>query len=184
MTDELQLKETCLITEKVYNGRLLQVYSDDIRMPHGVKAYREYIKHLGAVCVVPITDDGQIVIERQWRYPMGKALLEIPAGKLDSVEEDHEEAARRELREETGATAEEMIYLGELYPTPAYSTEVIYMYLAKGLSFGERELDEDECLTVERMPLSALVDEILKGNVPDGKTQAAVLRAAAYLSAQ
>lgn len=182
MTDDLSLKELQLTSEQVYDGGLLKVFRDDIQMPHGVKAYREYIKHLGAVCVVPITDDGKVVIEHQWRYPMGKALLEIPAGKLDSVDEDHEEAARRELREETGAVATEMIYLGELYPTPAYSTEVIYMYLAKGLTFGERSLDEDECLTVETVPLKDLVKAILNGEIPDGKTQAAILRAAAYLA--
>lgn len=182
MTDFWDLEEKQLISEKVFDGRLLKVYSDDIVLPNGAKAYREYIKHVGAVCVVPITDDGKVIVERQWRYPMGKVLLEIPAGKLDSKEEDHESAARRELREETGAIAKDMIYLGELYGTPAYSDEVIYMYLATGLTFGERELDEDEFLTVETIPLADLVDEILQGNVPDAKTQAAILRAAAYLT--
>ena len=105
-------------------------------------------------------------------------VLEIPAGKLDSPDEDPTEAALRELREETGATCEKLTYLGPLYTTPALIDEVIHMYMAEGLSFGETDFDEDEFIEVERIPLSELVDRICRGEVPDSKTQAAVLRAA------
>ena len=106
--------------------------------------------------------------------------MEIPAGKLDSKDEDHEEAARRELREETGYTAKEMIPLGKFYPACAYSDEAIWMYLAKGLTMGERHPDEDEFLDVELIPLKALVKQVLDGQIPDAKTQIAILKAAIY----
>lgn len=172
------LMERQLSTEEIFNGRLLQVYRDAVALPDGSTAGREYIRHVGAVCVVAVTDQGQVVVERQCRYPMGKVVLEIPAGKLDSKEEDPLSAVRRELREETGAEAKNWISLGEFYPTPAYSDEVIHMYLATGLSFGEAHRDNDEFLSVELIPFDELVNEIQHGRVPDGKTQAAVLRAA------
>jgi len=107
-------------------------------------------------------------------------VLEIPAGKLDSKQEDHESAARRELEEETGYTARELIPLGKFYPACAYSDETIWMYLAKGLELGERHPDEDEFLDVELIPLKDLVAEVLAGRIPDAKTQIAILKAAAY----
>ena len=107
---------------------------------------------------------------------MGAGITAIPAGKLDYIGEDPASAALRELREETGAVAGELIPLGRFYPTCAYSTEVIYMYLARQLTFGERELDEDEFLNVFRLPLRELVDRVLRGEIPDAKTQAAALR--------
>jgi ADP-ribose pyrophosphatase len=106
---------------------------------------------------------------------MHEVTLEIPAGKLDSKSEDPLEAAKRELREETGATADKMTYLGKYYPTPAYSDEVIHMYLAEGLKFGEQSLDDDEFLSTELVSISELADRIVSGEVPDGKTQAAIL---------
>jgi len=114
---------------------------------------------------------------RQYRYPFGKVLLEIPAGKLDSPGEDPLDAAKRELKEETGAKAEEFMFMGEYYPTCAYSTEIIYMYLAKGLSFGETDLDEDEFIEVERIPIKTLFDMVMRGDIRDGKTQTAILKA-------
>ena len=141
------------------------------------KSKREYIKHVGAACVVPVDDEGNVIIEKQFRYPFSKVLTEIPAGKLDSKAEPHLDAALRELKEETGYSAEKMIYLGEFYPTCAYSDEIIHMYLATGLKKGEQKLDDDEFVGVEKMPLEELVAEIMKGNIPDGKTQVALLRA-------
>ncbi|MBR2354062.1 MAG: NUDIX hydrolase [Clostridia bacterium] len=165
-------------SENIFDGTVLHVYRDDILLPDGKPAHREYIKHVGAVCVVPLTDKGEVICVRQYRYPFSDVLLEIPAGKLDSSDEDPDLAARRELREETGADCKSLTYLGKYYGSPALIGETIHMYLAEGLSFGELDLDEDEFLEVERIPLSELVREILDGNVPDGKTQAAVLRVA------
>lgn len=175
------LFEKQLASENVFKGHLLDVYSDKIELPNGNTSVREYIKHVGAACVVPIDSDGNIIIERQFRYPFHKVLTEIPAGKLDSKEEPHLEAALRELREETGYSAEKMVYLGEYLPTCAYSDEVIHMYLASGLTKGEQQLDDDEFVGVEKMPLKEAVKEIMNGNIPDGKTQTAILKAYLYL---
>lgn len=175
------LFEKQLSSEKVFSGVLLNVYSDEIELPNGNKSKREYIKHVGAACVVPLDNEGNIIIEKQFRYPFGRVLTEIPAGKLDSKKEPHLEAALRELREETGYSAEKMVYLGEFYPTCAYSDEIIHMYLATGLSQGSQQLDEDEFVGVEKMPLEKAVEEIMKGNILDGKTQTAILKAYLYI---
>lgn len=175
------LTEKQISSESVYKGRLLDVYRDKIELPNGHTSTREYIRHVGAACVVPVDADGNIIIEKQFRYPFNAVLTEIPAGKLDSKEEPHLEAALRELKEETGFTAEQMIYLGEFYPTCAYSDEIIHMYLATGLVKGEQKLDEDEFVGVEKMPLEKAVEEIMNGNIPDGKTQTAILKAYLYL---
>ena len=175
------LFEKKISSTNVYKGRLLDVYCDDIELPNGHKSKREYIMHVGAACVVPVDNDGNIIIEKQFRYPFHKVLTEIPAGKLDSKQEPHLDAALRELKEETGYTAEEMIYLGEFLPTCAYSDEIIHMYLATGLSLGEQKLDDDEFVGVEKMPLEEAVKEIMNGNITDGKTQTAILKAYLYL---
>ena len=177
MMTELELRETQLSSKGIFDGRILHVFEDTVRLPNGAAASREYLRHIGAVCVIPVLEDGSVLVERQYRYPVAQVLTEIPAGKLDYIGEDPREAALRELREETGAVASELIPLGPFYPTCAYSTEVIHMFLARGLTFGERELDEDEFLNVFRMPLRELVEKILNGEIPDAKTQAAALRA-------
>ena len=178
------LIEKQLSSENVFKGVLLDVYRDEIELPNGKNAKREYIKHVGAACVVPVDNDGNIIIEKQFRYPFNKVLTEIPAGKLDSKSEPHLEAALRELKEETGYSADKMVYLGEFYPTCAYSDEIIHMYLATGLTKGEQKLDEDEFVGVEKMPIEEAVNEIMKGNIPDGKTQTAILKAYLYLKKQ
>ena len=171
------LTETKLTSEKIYSGCILDFYRDTVRLPNGGTAPRELTRHVGAVCIVPLLDDGRVIVERQFRYPVNEVITEIPAGKRDSRDEAPDDAARRELREETGATAAEWHALGLFCPVGAYSTERIQMYLARGLTFGERELDEDEFLNVFRMPLDELVDKVLAGEIPDAKTQAAALRA-------
>ena len=176
-----QLFEKQIASECKFEGRILDLYVDTVKLPNGHISTREYIKHVGAACVVPIDDDGNVVVEKQFRYPFGAVLTEIPAGKLDSKTEPHREAALRELAEETGCTAEEMIYLGEYYPTCAYSDEVIHMYLAKGIRAGEQHLDEDEFVNVEKVPLRELIDRVMAGEIKDGKTQTALLKAFLYL---
>ena len=171
------LTEVELSSEAKYDGDLLHIRRDTVRLPNGKTATREYNIHYGAVCVIPLLENGDVLLERQYRYPLRQVMTEIPAGKLDTADEDPLEAAQRELREETGATAAEWHALGLFCPVGAYSTERIQMYLARGLTFGERELDEDEFLNVFRMPLDELVDKVLAGEIPDAKTQAAALRA-------
>ena len=175
-----RLKETTFSSQLVFDGKILHLYRDDIRLPNGKPAEREVIRHIGAVCVIPLLDDGRVVMERQYRYPVGEVILEIPAGKLNSRDEDHEEAARRELEEETGYCAGTMIPLGKFYPACAYSDEAIWMYLAKDLHRGNCHPDEDEFLDVELIALQDLVRQVLAGEIPDAKTQIAVLKAAAY----
>lgn len=170
------LRETCISSDSVFEGKVLHVLVDQIRLPNGGQGFREYIKHKGAVAVLPLTETGEVICVRQYRYAVGDTVLEIPAGKLDSVDEVHEEAARRELREETGATCEHLHFLGTYIGSPAILDEKIDLYFAEGLTFGETEFDEDEFLEIERIPLSALVDEALAGRLPDGKTQLAVLK--------
>lgn len=174
------LKETTSASELIFDGRILHLYRDDIRLPDGTPAERELIRHIGAVCVIPVTDDGMAVMERQYRYPVDEVILEIPAGKLDSRDEDHEAAALRELEEETGYRAGRLIPLGKFYPACAYSDETIWMYLAKDLVKGDCHRDSDEFLDVELVPLKTLVQQVLQGEIPDAKTQIAVLKAAAF----
>ena len=174
---EPELRETQLSSREIFDGRILHVFEDTVRLPNGAAASREYLRHIGAVCVIPVLEDGSVLVERQYRYPVAQVLTEIPAGKLDTKDEDHLLAAQRELREETGATAERWTSLGLFYPACAYSDEVIEMYLAQGLHFGERHLDADEFLNVARVPLTELVEAVMAGRIPDAKTQIAILKA-------
>lgn len=166
-----------LHSELIFDGKVLHLYKDDILLPDGKTGFREYCKHIGAVCIVPITDEGEVLCVKQYRYAHRKMVLEIPAGKLDAPDEDPAAAAVRELREETGARCGKLTYLGPLYTTPALIDEVIHMYLAEQLTFGETDFDDDEFIEPMRIPLDTLVDSICRGEVPDAKTQAAVLRA-------
>ncbi len=172
---ELHLKEEQISSEEVYNGRIIRVTRDTVRLENGSEAVREVVHHPGGACVVPLTDDGQVLMVRQFRYPHGSDTLEVPAGKLE-YGEDPEQCARRELREEVGAEAEEFYSLGSLYPTPAYDREIIYMYLARGLHFSEQSLDADEFLDVEKLPLYEAVRRIMRDQIPDAKTQIALLK--------
>lgn len=174
--NDTHLIESPLASELIYDGKIVHLYKDTVTLPNGQPAIREVIRHVGAVCVVPLTDEGEVICVRQFRYPHAKVLLEIPAGKLDSKAEDHVEAALRELQEETGARCEKLTSLGQLLSTPAFVDEVIDMYLAEGLTFGDTSPDEDEFLDVVRIPLSDMVDSILQGEITDAKTQAAVLK--------
>ena len=149
---------------------------DTVRLPNGAAASREYLRHIGAVCVIPVLEDGSVLVERQYRYPVAQVLTEIPAGKLDAKDEDHCSRPSGSW-EETGATAERWTSLCLFYPACAYSDEAIEMYLAQGLHFGERHLDADEFLNVARVPLTELVEDVMAGRIPDAKTQIAILKA-------
>ena len=181
MEDFKNLTEVQTDSQEIYDGVILHVFKDTVSLPNGNPATREVIRHVGAVGVIPITEDGKVIIERQFRYPLDRVVTEIPAGKLDSFTEDRLSAAKRELEEETGYTAKEWISLGDYYPTPAYCDERITLYLARGLALGQRHLDEDEFLNFELVPLSDLVEDVMNGRITDGKTQVAVLKAARIL---
>ena len=170
------LKETCAASRNVFDGKVLHVFVDDIRLPNGKMGYREYIKHGGAVAVLPLTDAGEVICVKQYRYAIGRVTTEIPAGKLDSANEEHREAALRELREETGALCDRLTFLGTYIGSPAILSEKIDIYLAEGLTFGKTDFDEDEFIEIERVPLSALVEEAMEGKIMDGKTLFAIFK--------
>ena len=171
----MNLEEKQLSFDYKFKGRIINLRVDEALLPNGATATREVVEHNGGICVVPITENGEVLMVEQYRYPYGEVILEIPAGKRDGDEEPLE-GGKRELREETGAVAENYTFLGELYPTPGYCGEVIYMYLATGLSFGETDPDEDEFLNVKKIPLEKAVDMIMKGEIKDAKTQTAILK--------
>ena len=176
-----ELAETKAGSEEIFKGRILHVFNDRVRLPDGKMSSREVIRHIGAVCIIPVTDDGKIVLERQYRYPVDQVATEIPAGKLDSPDEDRLDAAKRELKEETGYTADNWIDLGLFYSAFAYSDEKISMFLATGLHKGERRLDAGEFLNVFELPLDEAVDQVMSGKITDSKTQTGILKAARYL---
>ncbi len=174
--NEEELIEKEKTSELIYDGRVLHLYKDTVTLPDGEEALREYCRHGGGVCVLPLTDDGEVICVRQYRYPHRRVTLEIPAGKLEKTDTDIRSAALRELEEETGAECRELIYLGQIYTSPALINEIIYVFFAKGLSFGEKDLDDDEFLECERIPLEKLVGMVCNDEIHDAKTQYAALR--------
>ena len=176
------MEEKTVSTKTIFDGKVIHLHLDDIRLPDGNVGFREYCTHNGAVCVIPLTSDNEVICVRQYRYAIRKPLLEIPAGKLDTKDENPDEAVRRELREETGAISDNITFLGLYYGSPALINEKIYMYMAQDLSFGETDLDDDEFLEVIKIPLEEMVAMVLRGEIEDGKTQAAVLRAYMHLN--
>ena len=176
-----RLREVRTGSEEIFDGVILHVQRDTVRLPNGSETIREVIRHIGAVCVIPVLDNGDVIMERQYRYPLDRVILEIPAGKLDAAGENRLSAVQRELREETGYTAEEWTEIGDFHPAPAYSDEFITMYLARGLQKGDRHLDADEFLDVYTVPLKDLVEDVMAGRISDAKTQVCVLKAARIL---
>jgi ADP-ribose pyrophosphatase len=163
------LIETCVDSKTVHQGPFLTLKCDTVRLPDGKQATREYVQHPGAVMVIPLFDDGRVLLESQYRYPMGKVMVEYPAGKLDSNERALA-CAVRELREETGYTAREYVYLTRVHPIISYSTEFIDIYLARGLTAGERKLDEGEFLELFTATVEEMSEWIRMGKVTDVKT--------------
>lgn len=177
----MHLEEKTLKSEVMYEGPIFTITHDTVELENGNEAIRDVLLHHGGVCVIPVTDDNEIYLVRQFRYPFHTATLEVPAGKLEKGE-NHAECGRRELLEETGCVCSEYTYLGEMLPTPAYNSEVTYMYMARGLSFDKQSLDPDEFLDVEKLPLSEAVQLVMDGQICDGKTQIAILKAARLLN--
>ena len=169
------LVERRVKSESVYDGHFLKVRRDQVALPGGATAFREYIVHPGAVMIVPLTDDGQLVVERQHRYPLDHVLLEFPAGKLDAGETSLH-CAQRELREETGYVAREWAYAGLLHNAPAYSDEFIEIWFARGLVAGAQELDEGEFVEVLAMSEAELLAQSASGKLTDAKTMVGLLK--------
>lgn len=167
--DDLHLRETTIESRQVYQGHFLDVRCDQVRLPSGALAQREYIRHPGAVMVVPLLDDGHVVIERQFRYPLNRVMTEFPAGKLDAGEPPLL-CAIRELREETGYSARQWARAGILHNAIAYSNEGIEVWFARGLQAGSRYLDDGEFLDVGSSTLEALEEQARSGELTDAKT--------------
>ena len=168
--DDAHLVETRTGGATLVSGGFLEVRRDDVRLPDGSTATREYIQHPGAVAVIPVLDDGRLVLVRQYRYPLGKVLLEFPAGKLEMGEATLA-CAQRELAEETGYTATEWAFAGEIHNAAAYSTESIWLWFARGLVPGAQNLDTGEFVEVARLSESELDALALRGELPDVKTR-------------
>lgn len=182
-SENMHLAEKTLEVEKIYDGKILELTREKALLENGETAYREVVHHSGGVCVAALTDKNEVLMVRQFRYPFKEVLLEVPAGKREKGEEPIE-CGIRELKEECGAQAEEFIPLGRLYPTVAYDTEIIYMFLARGLSFGEQDLDDDEFLEVERIPLDEACEMVMRDEIPDSKTQIALLKAKRFIDGE
>ncbi len=170
------LKETTVNSKELFRGVVANLFIDEVELPDGSHSTREYLKHNGAVAVIPVDEDGNVYLVNQYRYPFSRVMTEIPAGKLDTPDEDPLEAAKRELREETGFTTNKITFLGEFIGSAAIIGETIYVYLAQDLEAGKQELDRDEFLNVIKMPLDTLVDKIMNGEIADGKTLYAALK--------
>ena len=176
----MNLRETPVEQEVKYEGRIIRLRVDKAQLPNGRIATREVVEHNGGVCIAALTEQRELLFVRQFRYPYQEVVLELPAGKIDKGEEPLA-CGKRELTEETGASAQQYRSLGRLYPSPGYCGEVIHLFLATGLSFGRMNPDEDEFLEVECIPLEKAVQMVLDNEVPDAKTQVAVLKTWALL---
>lgn len=163
------LREERLSGEDIYGGIFLKMKRDQVSLPDGKQAVREYLTHPGAVAIVAVLEDGRVLMERQYRYPIAKACIEIPAGKLE-IGEDHLLCAKRELEEETGYRATRWSFIRRIHPVISYSTEFIDIYLAEGLISGKSHLDDEEILDVFAAPLEQLITWVEEGEITDVKT--------------
>ncbi len=172
----MELMEKTVASERVFDGRLLKVYRDKVELTNGGSSVREFVHHPGGAAVVALDGEGNIYLERQFRYPYHKVVMEIPAGKLEPGE-DPFDAIQRELSEEIGATAGRWNALGCIMPSVGYTDELIYLYLARDLTFGARHLDQDEFLEPFKVPFGEALAQAADGRLNDAKTLAALFRA-------
>lgn len=171
-------KEKTLSSQMLYDGKILQLYKDEVELENGKKSWREYVRHSGGSCVLAVDDEENVYLVRQFRYPYGDETVEIPAGKRERGE-DPLVCATRELEEETGLNAEKFELMARVYPTPAYTDEILYLYLATGLTKKQAHLDEGEFLGVERVPFETAYKMALNGEIHDSKTLIAIYAYAA-----
>ena len=174
------LFEKTLSSKRVFDGKIVNVRWDSVELVNGKTSYREVVEHAGGVVILAVDEKNRAYMVRQFRYPIGRAMLEVPAGKLEKGE-DPLEGAIRELREETGLTAEKIIYFGGTYPSPGFCDEQLHIYLALGLTQGEACPDEDEFLNLEVIDLDELAAMIMRGELQDGKSINAIFMAREYL---
>lgn len=176
------LIESRISSEQIWQGKLLDVRRDRVRLPDGSEGIREYVTHPGAVVIIPVLPNGKLIFERQYRYPVGRVMLELPAGKIDPNEAPLL-TAKRELQEETGHAAEQWRHLGTMHPTIGYANERIEIFLAEGLrSLGQNNLDEGEFLELLELSMDEAMEAVRKGVLTDGKTLSALLWAEKVLS--
>lgn len=181
--NEKTIEEKIISEDRVFTGNLVKVNRLEVILPDGKKAVREAVRHPGAAAIVPVDEDGNVTLVRQYRAALGSALTEIPAGKLDHKGEDRLEAAKRELREETGLTAQNWEHLTDMVSAAGFCDEVISIYLATGLTAGEDEPDEDEFLNTVKIPLKQLTDMAERGELTDSKTLIGLMLAGRRLNA-
>ncbi len=170
-------EEKTISTERIYEGKILNLRRDKVHVTGGNESYREIVEHRGGVAIAAITDDHRMVMVRQFRKAAEKALLEVPAGKIDPGENDHLLVAIRELKEETGYTAARMTHLAAFYTSVGYSTELLHLYLAEGLKPGETCFDDTEAIEIEEYDLDELKEMVADGKIEDAKTIAAIMMA-------
>lgn len=169
----MTFEEKTVGTERIYEGKIINVRRDQVTVENGL-SYREIVEHSGGSVIAAVTDDGQMIMVRQYRKPAERVMLEVPAGKIDPGEAPHE-AAVRELKEETGYTADHMELMTRMYPSVGYAEELLYIYLATGLTPGETRFDENEAIDIESYPVDQLYDMVMAGQIEDGKSQVAIL---------
>ena len=173
----MKLTEKTLSSKSVFDGRILHITLDEIELPDGKKSKREVVNHPGGVTVAALDEENNLLFVRQFRYPYKEVVLELPAGKLEKGSTPLENG-KRELMEETGAEGYSYISLGQLYPSPGYTSEIIHLYACKVKSQGSSNPDDGEFLNVEKIPLDKAVEMVLNNQIPDAKTQVAVLKTA------
>ena len=172
----MDLREEHVSSKTLFEGRIIKVTLDQARLPDGKLAEREVCYHPGGVGVLALDEDNTVYLVQQYRYPIDRILLEIPAGKMDRANEDQAVAAARELSEETGLEADELTYLGYTLASPGFCDEALHMFLARGLHHKKQHLDEDEFLNVVTMPFDRLVEQVMSGEITDAKTVATTLK--------
>ncbi len=177
----MELFEKTLSSQNVFDGTVLHITLDEIELPDGEKSKREVVNHQGGVAVAALDDDNNLLFVKQFRYPYKEVVLELPAGKLEKGSTPLENG-KRELLEETGAQGYSYISLGQVYPSPGYTSEIIHLYACKVQSEGESRPDDGEFLNVEKIPLNKAVEMVLNNQIPDSKTQIAVLKTAMLLN--
>lgn len=173
----MKLFEKTLDSQEIFDGRVIHVTVDTVELEDGKTSKREVVSHPGGVCVAALTEDEELLFVRQFRYPYKEVVLELPAGKLEKGQNPLENG-KRELLEETGAIGREYLSLGKLYPSPGYCGEIIHIYFCKIDRYEQQKLDAGEFLNVEKIPLKKALEMVLNNEIPDAKTQTAIMKTA------